>query len=416
MANVSSSNSQKAFVPKLRFRSKDGAEYPHLTPETVGSLFAHITRRNSDMANNNVITNSAEYGLIPQRDFFDKDIAVEGNTDKYYIIGHGDFVYNPRKSTTAPYGPFNCYSGEEEGIVSPLYTCLKPLRPELTDYLLWYFRSPAWHSYIYHNGAQGGARHDRVGMTNDLMDGIPINLPCQEEQQKISEFLTILEKRLSTQQQLVDALKLYKRGLVRRIFPQKESLQPELRMTTYSGPWHSAKIGDLGSVLMCKRIYKEQTSTSGEVPFYKIGTFGGTADAYIPRELFMEYKAKYPYPQKGDVLISASGSIGRTVVFSGKDEYFQDSNIIWVRFDGTITNPFWKHLCEQLTWVGIEGSTIKRLYNDNVLNTRISFPAIEEQKSISELLDRIDSGICQAEEVTSALVTMKNALMQQLFI
>ncbi|WP_166554377.1 restriction endonuclease subunit S, partial [Neglectibacter sp. X4] len=164
------------------------------------------------MRNTNVITNSAEFGLIPQRSFFDKDIAVEGNTDKYYIIGQGDFVYNPRKSTTAPYGPFNCYQGDDEGIVSPLYTCLKPLHKEFTNYLLWYFRSSAWYSYIYHNGAQGGARHDRVGMTNELMDGIPVNLPCLEEQKKVSEFLTLVEERITKQHQLVEALKSYKRG------------------------------------------------------------------------------------------------------------------------------------------------------------------------------------------------------------
>ncbi|MCM1231716.1 MAG: restriction endonuclease subunit S, partial [Ruminococcus flavefaciens] len=200
-------------VPKLRFRDKSGHDYPQYQTETVGSLFKHISRRNTTMENSNVITNSAEFGLIPQRDFFDKDIAVEGNTDKYYIIERGDFVYNPRKSTTAPYGPFNCYQGDEEGIVSPLYTCLKLLHREFTEYLLWYFKSPAWYSYIYHNGAQGGARHDRVGMTTDLMNGIPVCLPCLDEQKKISEFLSVLEKRIEKQRQLVESLKSYKRGV-----------------------------------------------------------------------------------------------------------------------------------------------------------------------------------------------------------
>ncbi len=207
-----SSNSQGVRVPKLRFRDGSGKEFPPYCQESVGTLFYHISRRNNEMANKNVITNSAEFGLIHQRLFFDKDIAVEGNTEKYYIIEQGDFVYNPRKSTTAPYGPFNCYQGDEEGIVSPLYTCLKPLHKEFTNYLLWYFRSSAWYSYVYHNGAQGGARHDRVGMTNELMDGIPVNLPCLEEQEKVSKFLSLIEQRIEKQRQLVEALKSYKRG------------------------------------------------------------------------------------------------------------------------------------------------------------------------------------------------------------
>lgn len=193
------------------------------------------------MTNKNVITNSAEFGLIPQRSFFDKDIAVEGNTEKYYIIEQGDFVYNPRKSTTAPYGPFNCYKGDVEGIVSPLYTCLKPLHKEFTNYLLWYFRSSAWYSYIYHNGAQGGARHDRVGMTNELMDGIPVNLPCLEEQEKVSKFLSLIEKRIEKQRQLVEALKSYKRGALSKLFPKKGETTPEYRFAGFTEPWKQQK-------------------------------------------------------------------------------------------------------------------------------------------------------------------------------
>ena len=193
------------------------------------------------MANKNVITNSAEFGLIHQRLFFDKDIAVEGNTEKYYIIEQGDFVYNPRKSTTAPYGPFNCYQGDEEGIVSPLYTCLKPLHKEFTNYLLWYFRSSAWYSYVNHNGAQGGARHDRVGMTNELMDGIPVNLPCLEEQEKVSKFLSLIEQRIEKQRQLVEALKSYKRGALSKLFPKKGETTPEYRFAGFTEPWKQQK-------------------------------------------------------------------------------------------------------------------------------------------------------------------------------
>ena len=128
--------------------------------------------------------------------------------------------------------------------------------------------------------------------------------------------------------------------------------------------WEQRKFGDVGSVAMCKRIFKEQTSDEGEVPFYKIGTFGGEPDAFISRKLFDEYKTKYPYPHKGDILISASGSIGRTIEFTGKDEYFQDSNIVWLKHENEIDNNFLKVLYSIVEW-SCEGSTIKRLYNDN---------------------------------------------------
>ena len=155
--------------------------------------------------------------------------------------------------------------------------------------------------------------------------------------------------------------------------------------------WEQRELGELGSVAMCRRIFKEQTKENGEIPFYKIGTFGSQADAYISRELFEEYKAKYPYPQAGDILISASGSIGRTVEFSGKNEYFQDSNIVWLNHGGKIDNTFLKYFYQVVKWAGIEGSSIKRLYNDNILRTKISLPSPEEQAQIGVFLKKFDN-------------------------
>lgn len=141
---------------------------------------------------------------------------------------------------------------------------------------------------------------------------------------------------------------------------------------------------------MCKRIFKEQTSDEGEVPFYKIGTFGGEPDAFISRKLFDEYKTKYPYPHKGDILISASGSIGRTIEFTGKDEYFQDSNIVWLKHENEIDNNFLKVLYSIVEW-SCEGSTIKRLYNDNFLKTEFMLPQIDEQIKLGDYFANLDN-------------------------
>ena len=114
---------------------------------------------------------------------------------------------------------------------------------------------------------------------------------------------------------------------------------------------------------MNKRIFKDQTSESAEVPFFKIGTFGKKPDSFISKKLFDEYKSKYPYPEVGDILISASGGIGPTVVYEGEDAYFQDSNIVWLEHDGRLKNSFLEQFLKRTKWNKIEGSTIKRLYN-----------------------------------------------------
>ena len=180
-------------------------------------LFSKVARRNRDGKVKNVITNSAEFGLIPQRDFFDKSIAVDGNTDGYYVIRTGDFVYNPRKSTTAPFGPFNRYTGTEDGIISPLYTCLVPKGKANPEYLAWYFRSTAWHRYVYDNGSQG-ARHDRVNMTDDLLFGIPVLLPPIAVQERIADGLNAIDARWSSANKVLAHLEKMKRGLLQQLF------------------------------------------------------------------------------------------------------------------------------------------------------------------------------------------------------
>ena len=153
-------------------------------------------------------------------------------------------------------------------------------------------------------------------------------------------------------------------------------------------------LGDVGSICMCKRILKSQTNTVRGVPFYKIGTFGKEADAYISQETFNEYRSKYNFPKKGDVLISAAGTIGRTVVYDGKPAYFQDSNIVWIDNDESIVlNSYLRYCYELKPWKASEGGTIPRLYNDNIAKAVIAVPAIEEQKRVVSILDRFDA-IC----------------------
>ena len=150
--------------------------------------------------------------------------------------------------------------------------------------------------------------------------------------------------------------------------------------------WKTKKLGDVAEVCMCKRIFADQTSKTGNIPFYKIGTFGKEADAYIASQLYEEYKAKYSYPEKGDVLISAAGTLGRTVVFDGRPAYFQDSNIVWLRIDKSqLCNDYLAQYYNVIKWASSEGSTISRLYNGIIYDTEILIPPLEEQTVIARV-------------------------------
>ena len=222
-----------------------------------------------------------------------------------------------------------------------------------------------------------------LGVTEEFEIPVP-PLPVQEEIVRILDNFTELQAELQAElQKRKQQYNYYLDNLLNFNNINRGGYQAEVR-------W--MKLKDIGKVCMCKRILKSQTSSSGDVPFFKIGTFGGNADAYISQALFNEYKAKYSYPQKGEVLISAAGTIGRTIVFDGTPSYFQDSNIVWLKHDESIVLNSYLRYCYALNpWVVSTGGTIARLYNDNILEATIPVPSLANQQRIVSILDRFDT-------------------------
>ena len=184
-------------------------------------------------------------------------------------------------------------------------------------------------------------------------------------------------------------------------------------MVTYP-QWESLKLEDLGHIQMCRRIFQNQTKEYGAIPFYKISTFGGKADAFISRELYEKYKMLYPYPEKGEVLISAAGTIGKTVVFDGKDGYFQDSNIVWLKTDKRIDKNYLNWFYRSFPWNALEGTTIQRLYNSIILGTPIELPSIPEQKRIVETLSSFDEYIDNLAELIEKKKNIRDGTLEDL--
>lgn len=180
--------------------------------------------------------------------------------------------------------------------------------------------------------------------------------------------------------------------------------------------WEVKRLGEIGEPCMCKRILKEQTSPTRDIPFYKIGTFGGIPDAYISRELFEQYKEQYNYPKKGTLLLSAAGTIGRVVVFDGKDSYFQDSNIVWIDNDETkVTNDFLFYCYSRMQWKTEEGGIVSRLYNANLKSTSFIAPkSLAEQERIAKALSDVDAFISTTEKLIQKKKNIKQGAMQNL--
>ena len=176
------------------------------------------------------------------------------------------------------------------------------------------------------------------------------------------------------------------------------------------------KLGEICNVFMCKRILASQTNAEGGVPFYKIGTIGGTPDAYISKELFDEYKEKYNYPHKGEVMITCAGTVGKCVVYDGKDAYYQDSNIVWIDNPShNISNGFLYHLLSNVDWRKLNSTTIIRIYNDDLRNLKLNYPLREEQQRISKLLSLLDKRIATQNKIIDKLQSLIKGLNQNVF-
>jgi type I restriction enzyme, S subunit len=222
--------------------------------------------------------------------------------------------------------------------------------------------------------------------------------------------------------QVFEAIDQAKTNVERNLQNAKELFQSKLsEIFSQKGEgWTEIKLGDLGKVSMCKRIMKHQTSPTGDIPFYKIGTFGKTPNAFIDRDTYQEFKQKYSFPKKGDILISASGTIGRRVVYDGEPAYFQDSNIVWIdNNNALILNEYLYHFYGICDWNPSRGATISRLYNDDLRRIIISFPGIDEQREFVETIEELEKNthslINQNKHKLDNLSEMKKSILQKAF-
>ena len=264
----------------------------------------------------------------------------------------------------------------------------------------------------YLQGGQGN-------LSGEIIKSIRVPFPSSKEQQKIAACLVSLDALITEAVKRLEWLQQHKKGLLQQLFPCEGSKTPELRFAGFKGAWEEKTLGDIGEPLMCKRILKEKTTnccSEGNVPFYKIGTFGQKADAYIPKIIYDEYKGKYSFPKKGEILISASGTIGRLVIYDGEPAYFQDSNIVWVANDQkALLNSFLYYIYTTLKWQTSDGGTINRLYNSDLKRMKVSYPSLPEQQKIASCLSSLDTLIEVQQERIALLKTHKKGLLQQLF-
>lgn len=402
-------------MPKLRFKSNELLREVSLSE--VGNFYGGLSgKTKSDFGFGdskfitymNVFTNT-----IAKQDMCDL-VMVEHN-EKQNLVVDGDVLFTQSSETPEEVGMASVWTHKQKVYLNSFSFGLRFKNKQNVDpvYLTYLLRSPVYRKSISIQ-AQGISRYN---LSSSRLSTLKVKIPALEEQQKIAAFFTALDEKIAVAKLQLEQINKLNLSIAKallsgekRCFQSDGSRYPD---------WQKGKLGDAFNVKMCKRIFKEETSEEGDIPFYKIGTFCGEADSYISRETFEYYSKKYSYPQKGDTLISCSGTVGRCVEFDGEPSYFQDSNIVWLEAkdrEYIYNKAYLGAVLENLTWNELSSSTIKRIYSKDLLSKEWFIPCLEEQQRISELLQAMKIKISLRTKKLLSLQKLKKFFMQQMFV
>lgn len=407
-------------VPKLRFKEFTDEWKTH----KLKDFFSKITKKNKSNSIHNVISNFAKFGLVKQIDYFSKDIANTDNTEGYFIIEKNDFVYNPRKSLEAPFGPICKYNYNETGIVSPLYLCFRCSQLINHDFFEYLFKSSVWYKYIYQNG-DSGARHDRVNIKDSTFFLMPIFVPQSKEQEKIAKFLTTVDKKITNLENTITSLENQKKGLLQQIFSQK------LRFKDKNGNnypnWEKKKLGDITQSQGGTALEK-YTTTNGLYKFISIGNYS-TYSTYLDNGIRIDLnnKTKKQLLNKNDLVMilndktSSGNIIGRTLLIDKDNTYIYNqrsqrlicnTKIIIPSFLYFLLNSdFRKNIIKKVqgaTQIYINYSTIEVMH--------LNIPCLEEQTKIADFLSAFDRKLDNQKAQLEHWKQIKKGLLQQMFV
>ena len=402
-------------MPKLRFKSNELLREVSLSE--VGNFYGGLSgKTKSDFGFGdskfimymNVFTNT-----IAKQDMC--DLVMVGHNEKQNLVVDGDVLFTQSSETPEEVGMASVWTHKQKVYLNSFSFGLRIKNKQNVDpvYLTYLLRSPVYRKSISIQ-AQGISRYN---LSSSRLSTLKVKIPALEEQQKIAAFFTALDEKIAVAKLQLEQINKLNLSIAKallsgekRCFQSDGSRYPD---------WQKGKLGDAFNVKMCKRIFKEETSEEGDIPFYKIGTFCGEADSYISRETFEYYSKKYSYPQKGDTLISCSGTVGRCVEFDGEPSYFQDSNIVWLEAkdrEYIYNKAYLGAVLENLTWNELSSSTIKRIYSKDLLSKEWFIPCLEEQQRISELLQAMKIKISLRTKKLLSLQKLKKFFMQQMFV
>ena len=403
------------FVPKLRFPEFRDADAWKFVP--LNKQAKRCTQKNRDGVITRVLTNSAEYGVVDQRDYFDKDIATQGNLENYYVVKKGDYVYNPRISAAAPVGPIS-KNNVATGVMSPLYSVFR-FGDSNNDFYAYYFKTAGWHRYM-RQASSTGARHDRMAITNDDFMAMPLPASTLEEQQKIADCLSSLDDLIRLEAEKLDVIKAHKKGLMQQLFPAEGETLPKLRFPEFieAGEWTNEPLGGLAEVITGKTPSTTNSDLwDGDILFIT-PTDIGEDNKYQETTVrtVVETKSTKVLPE-GSIVYTCIASIGKMAITVRPSITNQQINAVVP--SKKVLGEFMYYALMSLTpWIKTipASNTLPIINKTEFSKIAILYPADKnEQNCIATCLGRLDEIIAAQTHKVDELKNYKKGLMQQLF-
>ncbi|HFU4189970.1 TPA: restriction endonuclease subunit S [Streptococcus suis] len=388
----------------------------------LGEVSKKISEKNVDNLYSETFTNSAEHGIISQRDFFDKDISNATNLNTYYIVQNNDFVYNPRISNYAPVGPVKRNKLGRTGVMSPLYYVFRTHDID-EGYLETYFDTTYWHSFMKLNG-DSGARADRFAIKDSVFAEMPLPIPSLPEQEAIGTFFSTLDQHIALHQRKLDTLKEQKKTYLKLLFPVKGQTKPALHFQGFEDDWEEVKLGEVVSI--SSGYTGDATLNNGKYKLTRIETISeGKVD--VSRTGFSNELPDEKYRLNfGDILFSNINSlvhIGKVAIFNTMEEVFHGINLLRLVPNKDLINPYFIYYQlvteSKKNWSKAHANQAvnQASINQTSLSTqKISISSLPEQEVIGTFFQNLDQEIAQVEDKLASLKEMKKTLLRKLFV
>ena len=407
-------------TPRIRFKGyTDDWEQRKL-----GKVADKVTEKNSGLQYLETLTNSAEFGIISQRDFFDHDISKTTSLGGYYIVRSEDFVYNPRISVTAPVGPINRNKLGRTGVMSPLYTVFRPHDID-TTYLEHFFKSSCWHSFMNFNG-DSGARSDRFSIKDSVFFEMPIPTPDIEEQGQIGECLTHLDHLITLHQRKLEKLKIVKKAMLENCFPKNGEKVPKFRFSGFTGDWEQRKFSDL---VETRRGLTYKPADIREIGVRVLRSSNIDEDCFVRRsdDIFVDVNAiNIDFAKENDILITAANGSSRLV---GKHTILSDipdKSTVHGGFMllGTSEEAYFANALMSSTWykkfidlyVSGGNGAIGNLNKRDLDEQDIFIPTKKEQQVIGHYFASFDHLITLHQRKLEKLKLIKKSFLEKMFV